>query len=191
MEEATERAFSRIPWTDHSSQDGILYNQQGADLLSQGLENIGWENVTGNLVPDEKNRTFSHSEYFFLHGERGGPLETYLVSASKRNNFKLALNTTVTRLVRTGGHVSGVQVEASGPGGWNGTVNLSAEGRVILSAGVFNTAKILFRSGIGPTDQLEIIKSVEGSSLIDSSQWINLPVGYDLDDHVNVRTLIF
>jgi cellobiose dehydrogenase (acceptor) len=41
--------------------------------------------------------------------------------------------------------------------------------------------------GIGPTDQLNIVKSSsDGPTMIDQSAWINLPVGMNLVDHVNV-----
>ncbi|KAJ3946139.1 uncharacterized protein N0V96_004496 [Colletotrichum fioriniae] len=40
--------------------------------------------------------------------------------------------------------------------------------------------------GIGPKDQLEVVQTAEGDALVDSAQWIDLPVGYNLDDHVNV-----
>jgi cellobiose dehydrogenase (acceptor) len=41
--------------------------------------------------------------------------------------------------------------------------------------------------GIGPTDQLNIVKSSsDGPTMIDQAAWINLPVGYNLVDHVNV-----
>jgi cellobiose dehydrogenase (acceptor) len=42
--------------------------------------------------------------------------------------------------------------------------------------------------GIGPADQLDIVKSSsDGPTMIDKSAWINLPVGNNLVDHVNVR----
>jgi cellobiose dehydrogenase (acceptor) len=42
--------------------------------------------------------------------------------------------------------------------------------------------------GIGPADQLAIVKgSTDGPSMIPNSSWIDLPVGYNLEDHVNVR----
>lgn len=42
--------------------------------------------------------------------------------------------------------------------------------------------------GIGPTDQLNIVKnSTDGETMIKSDSWINLPVGYNLNDHVGVR----
>lgn len=42
--------------------------------------------------------------------------------------------------------------------------------------------------GIGPTDQLNVVKnSADGETMIGSDSWINLPVGYNLNDHVGVR----
>jgi len=169
--------------------DGQRYLQDGFNVLAGGLRNSGWSEVTANSVPNRKNRTFAHTPYMFSGGERGGPLATYLVSANQRSNFKLWLNTSVRRLVREGGHVTGVEVEAFRDGGYKGVVPLtSISGRVILSAGTFGSAKILLRSGIGPKDQLDIVKNsvVDGPTMIGNDSWINLPVGYNLDDHLNV-----
>lgn len=41
--------------------------------------------------------------------------------------------------------------------------------------------------GIGPEDQLEVVKSsTDGATMIADDSWIDLPVGYNLNDHVNV-----
>ncbi|KAI0478626.1 fungal cellulose binding domain-containing protein [Xylariaceae sp. FL0804] len=190
---ATDRVFSRIPGTEYPSLDGKLYLQQGFNMLAGGLAASGdWTEVVANDVPDQKNHTYSHTPYMFSNGERGGPMATYLVTASARDNFDMWLNTSVTRLVRTGGHVTALEVEPYEDGGYEGTVNLTAiTGRVILSAGTFGSAKILMRSGIGPTDQLEVVQnSTDGPTMIDESDWINLPVGYNLDDHCNTDTVV-
>jgi len=102
------------------------------------------------------------------------------------------LNTSVERINRVGGHAISLDVVATNNGGYTGTVNLTATtGRVIISAGAFGTPKLLFRSGIGPTDQLQTIQqSTDASKMIAPSQWINLPVGYNLDDHLNTDTVI-
>lgn len=181
--------FSRIPGTDAPSTDGKRYYQQGFEVLAGGLRQGGWEQVTANEEPEKKNRTFSNSPFMFSGGERGGPLATYLTSAKQRSNFELWLNTTVRRVIRESGHVTGVEVEAFRSGGYQGVVNVTAvSGRVILSAGTFGSAKILLRSGIGPKDQLEVVRSsaIDGPTMISNSSWIHLPVGYNLDDHLNV-----
>lgn len=146
MEAATERVFQRIPGSWHPSADGKLYRQEGYDVLASGLRASGWTEVVANEVPDKKNRTFAHTHYMFRNGERDGPLATYLVSAYGRENFKLWTNTGVRRALRTGGTVTGVELECVTDGGFNGTVKLNPGGGVIFSAGAFGSAKLLLRS---------------------------------------------
>nr|ADT70774.1 cellobiose dehydrogenase [Dichomera saubinetii] len=188
MQPAVDRVFEVIPGTDHPSKDGKLYYQQGFNVLSNALAAGNWKQVTANESPDSKNKTFAHAPFMYANGERGGPMATYLVNAAARNNFKLVMNTSVRRVVRNGGHVTGVEVQSNGDGGLCGTVNVTASsGRVILSAGTFGSTKILFRSGIGPEEQLKVVNAstVDGDTMIADSQWINLPVGHNLDDHTN------
>nr|ADT70775.1 cellobiose dehydrogenase [Hypoxylon haematostroma] len=192
MAAATRRVFSRIPGTDNPSMDGKRYLQQGFEILAGGLKAAGWTEVTANDAPNKKNHTYSHSPFMFSGGERGGPMGTYLVSASRRKNFHLWTGTAVKRVVRTGGHITGLEVEPFVNGGYTGVVNVtSITGRVVLSAGAFGSAKILLRSGIGPEDQLEIVKSsTDGPTMISDSSWITLPVGYNLEDHTNTDTVV-
>lgn len=189
MAEYEKKVFGRIPGTLRPSMDGKLYRDEGYEVVSNGLADAGWESVNALEQPAAKNHTFTHTPYMFSNGERGGPLATYLVSANARDNFELWMGTSVRRLVRQGGHVTGIEVEPFIEGGYNGTVKLTPQtGRVILSAGTFGSAKILLRSGIGPEDQLEVVaaSSRDGETMIDSDQWIDLPVGYNLEDHTNV-----
>lgn len=149
MEAPAERVFSRIPGTTTPSTDGELYMDQGYNVLAGGLEAAGWEFVDANSVPDQKNHTYAHTPYMFSGGERGGPMATYLVTASGRSNFELWNNTQVRRVVREGGHITGVEVEQYAGNGYVGTVGLTpVSGRVILSAGTFGSAKVLLRSKI-------------------------------------------
>jgi cellobiose dehydrogenase (acceptor) len=189
IQAAATRVFSRIPGTDAPSMDGKRYLQQGFDVLSSGLTSGGWTKITANSSPNSKNRTFSNTPFMYSNGQRGGPLATYLTTAKKRTNFNLWLNTTVKRVIRDGGHITGVEVEPFRSGGYKGIVNVtSTTGRVVLSAGTFGSAKILMRSGIGPSDQLAVVKAsaLDGATMINSTNWIPLPVGYNLDDHCNV-----
>ncbi|KAE8139037.1 hypothetical protein BDV38DRAFT_281595 [Aspergillus pseudotamarii] len=192
MQSAADRVFSRIPGTTTPSTDGKLYYQQGANILESGLQSAGWSSVTLNDVPAQKTKTFGHAPFMFSGGERGGPMGTYLVSASERDNFARWSNTTVKRVVREGGRITGVEVEATLDGGYAGTVNVTANtGRVILSAGTFGTPKVLMRSGIGPKDQLSVVKSsTDGETMIAESEWIELPVGENLVDHVNTDVVV-
>jgi cellobiose dehydrogenase (acceptor) len=154
MAAAAGRVFSRIPGTDHPSLDGQLYLQTGYGVVSQGLANAGWTNVVANTVPSQKNRTYAHTPYMYSHGERGGPMATYLQTAMARSNFHMWLNTSVERIVRTAGHATGLEVIPTNNGGYNGTIRLTpTTGRVIVSAGAFGTAKLLFRSKLDSADR--------------------------------------
>ncbi|OTB00393.1 cellobiose dehydrogenase protein [Hypoxylon sp. CI-4A] len=192
MAGATERVFSRIPGTYTPSTDGQLYHQEGFQVIAGGLNSSGWTEVTANDVPDQKNHTFSHTPFMFSSGERGGPMATYLASASERDNFSLWTNTSVKRVIRTDGHITGIEVEPYLDGGYSGIINVTADtGRVVLSAGTFGSAKILLRSGIGPADQLAVVQSSsDGPTMISNDSWIDLPVGHNLEDHVNTDTVI-
>ena len=117
-------------------------------------------------------------------------MATYLVTANERKNFNLITNTTVARVVRDGSRITGVEIEAFLKGGQCGTVKVKPGGKVILSAGAFGTPKILFRSGIGPVDQLNIVQKAEPSKMVKNAHWIELPVGYNLDDHVNTDIVV-
>lgn len=169
--------------------DKQLYLHQGYDVLTSGLSKSGWEYVVGNDSPDRKNRTFGHGQFMFSGGQRSGPLATYLASAAARRDvFSLWTDTAVDRIVRKGAHASGVEVSCSAGSGYSGTVNLTpGKGRVIVSAGAFGTPKLLFRSGIGPLDQLAIVAaSADGAKMIGNDSWINLPVGSNLVEQMNV-----
>lgn len=192
MAASSQAVFSRIPGTDTPSLDGVRYLQTGYSVVAEGLALAGWESITANNVPSEKNRTYAHTPYMYSHAERGGPMATYLVTADARSNFDMWLNTSVERIVRSGGHATGLEVIPTNNGGYNGTIQLTpTTGRVIVSGGAFGTAKLLFRSGIGPTDQLQVVQtSTDGPTMIDESEWIILPVGYNLADHLNTDTVI-
>ncbi|CZT21382.1 related to cellobiose dehydrogenase [Ramularia collo-cygni] len=191
MEGAIDRTFSRIPFTQTPSMDGRIYQGQGYDIIGGALAASGWKNVTAGDEPAEKNHTFSRPNHMYSNGERGGPLATYLVTANERENFQLMVNTTVHRVLRDGARITGVETGATLDGGQCGTINVTpGTGKVILSAGAFGTPKILFRSGIGPKDQLDIVSKAEGDAMVTSSQWIDLPVGRNLDDHANTDIVI-
>lgn len=191
VKSATERVFKRIPGTSTPSMDGKRYKQEGFNVLSTAMTKGGWKQVDANQAPDSKNQHYSNALFMYENGQRQGPLGTYLVTAMARKNFKLWMNTAVRRVVRTGGKATGVELDG-GNGGYCGTVNLNPGGRVILSSGTFGSTKLLMRSGIGPKDQLEVVKksAIDGASMINETQWINLPVGQNLNDHVNTDLVV-
>ncbi|KAI0514464.1 cellobiose dehydrogenase [Xylaria bambusicola] len=193
LKAATQKVFQRIPGTTKPSMDSKVYFAQGVNLLSAALKQGGWTGVDiPNNSPGAKNHTYSPTTYMFAGGERSGPMATYLKTAAARDNFQLWMNTPARRALRTSGTVTGVELDCTVANGQYGTVSVTPKtGRVIVSAGTFGSAKFLMRSGIGPQDQLEIVKSSkDGPNMIAKDSWINLPVGYNLVDHVNTDTFI-
>lgn len=105
-------------------------------MIAGGLGKAGWTNLTDgpNAMPNAKNFTFGKTTYMAIDGERGGPLATYLVTANARSNFDMWLNTTVNRVIRTAGQVTALELEPFGENGHSGFVNVTATGKVIISA---------------------------------------------------------
>ncbi|WP_089340187.1 GMC family oxidoreductase [Burkholderia singularis] len=82
-------------------------------------------------------------------GSRSGPAEGYLVPALTRPNLTVLSETLVTHLTLKGSRCTGVTLVAGGQ-----TRSIAAKREVVLSAGVFESPKLLMLSGIGRADQL-------------------------------------
>ncbi|KAH7083028.1 cellobiose dehydrogenase [Paraphoma chrysanthemicola] len=191
MSSAIRKTLERLPWTDTPSKNGKSYLTNGTKIVLDAFTTKSAPNsfrfITANEDTD-RDQTTSYTEFFFQNGEKGGPMATYLVTASKRKNFQLQLNTIVNRVVRKGDTATGVEVQSTGPDGLTGTIKVTpGSGRVILSAGVFNTFKILVRSGIGPLEEVQRLanSSTEAAKLPPKKEWLNLPAGRNLDDGPN------
>nr|BAD36748.1 cellobiose dehydrogenase [Irpex lacteus] len=187
----TAKLKARLPSTDHPSADGKRYLEQTADLVGQLLKGQGYSNITINDNPDYKDHVYGYAAYDFLGGLRGGPVATYLQTALARPNFTLKQYTLVTNVVRNGSTITGVQTNDTSLGP-NGIIPLTKNGRVILAAGSLQTPRLLFQSGIGPTDQINLVKgnTDAASRLPPQSDWINLPVGYNAQDNPSIN-LVF
>jgi cellobiose dehydrogenase (acceptor) len=183
---AAQRLYARNPGTITPSMDGRWYDQGAFNLVSNMLDNAGFNEVDSIAQPNAKQNTYSHAASNIANGQRSGPVKTYLPLAQQRSNFRLMLNTNVLRVVRSGSRATGVQIETAD--GTRSIINLTANGRVILAAGVMSTPRILFYSGIGPTQQiLNVQNGAVNVDLPPRAQWINLPVGENLRNHVDVE----
>ncbi|CAD0088173.1 unnamed protein product [Aureobasidium mustum] len=182
---AAEKVHSRNPGTTNPSADGIHYDQTSYDVFANFFKTQGYTPADAIAEPNLKHNVYSHAPYNVKDGLVAGPVLTYLPLAQALPNFKLQLHTKVIRAVRNGSAVSGVEVEVDGQ---RQIINVNAGGRVILASGVFSTPRILFNSGIGPNDQLQIVagNTTTNVTLPPSSDWINLPVGQGIKDHMIV-----
>ncbi|KAI0047487.1 hypothetical protein FA95DRAFT_1217544 [Auriscalpium vulgare] len=187
----TNALAERLPSSDTPSTDGKRYMQETFAVVESLLEPQGYRQITINNETNSKDHVYGHSAFDFVNGKRGGPVATYLQTALQRTNFALKTSVLVSNVVRNGSQITGVQTNDTSLGP-NGVVPLTPNGRVILSAGSYGTARILFQSGIGPSDQLAIVQSnaAAAANLPPSSDFINLPVGQAVSDNPSIN-LVF
>ncbi|EAW23782.1 putative cellobiose dehydrogenase [Aspergillus fischeri NRRL 181] len=182
VKSAAARFYERNPGSLLPSADGRRYDQGMYTVLSSFLSGLGWKSVDQHKQPNEKHKAFSYPSWSVANGIRAGPVRSYLPLVQNKDNFTLRLQTTVRRLIRTGGHVTGVEVQNSSGG--IELIRIRPGGKVILAAGALSTPRILFNSGIGPAKQIKTVQSGStGITLPAEKDWINLPVGHNLKDH--------
>ncbi|KAL9105921.1 MAG: hypothetical protein Q9227_008981 [Pyrenula ochraceoflavens] len=182
VSDAADRLYSRNPGTTMPSADGKHYDQTAFNIVSSILSINGWTQVDSIQSPNEKTKAFSQPAWSIMNSKRAGPARTYLPLAQALPNFTLKMDTKVTNLVRTGGRITGVQTVAS-----NGTaeiININPTGKVVLASGALSTPRVLWNSGIGKSDMLQVVQSgSSGITLPSESDWIDLPVGHNMKDH--------
>ncbi|RAL14346.1 putative cellobiose dehydrogenase [Aspergillus homomorphus CBS 101889] len=182
VQAAANRLYELNPGSTLPSADGKRYDQGMYTVLSNFLKGLGWKSVDSQKEPNEKHMVYSYPSWDVGNGIRAGPVRSYLPLVQDLDNFTLRLSTKVRRLVRRSARVTGVEVETSSGG--IEIISLNAGGKVVLAAGSMSTPRILFNSGIGPTEQINTVKSGStGITLPPSSEWIHLPVGQNLRDH--------
>ncbi|MDQ1058227.1 choline dehydrogenase [Arthrobacter globiformis] len=103
-------------------------------------------------------------------GQRCSSADAFLRPALARQNFVLVTNAYVQRILVESGRAVGVQFEHDGD-----VVTARAGREIVLSAGAYNTPKLLMLSGIGPADEL---RALGIDVVLDSPQ-----VGRNLQDH--------
>ncbi|TFK24100.1 cellobiose dehydrogenase [Coprinopsis marcescibilis] len=187
----TNKMKRKLPSTDRPSSDGKRYLTETYDVVEKLLKPQGYHPININNNANSKDHVYGYSAYNFIDGKRAGAVATYWKSAVARKNLAYFDRTTVQHIVRDGSKILGVQTDNPyvGP---NGFVPLTEKGRVILSAGSFGSARLLFKSGIGPSDMINIVKNdrTAGPNLPSEDQWINLPVGENVSDNPSIN-LVF
>ncbi|KAL1591978.1 hypothetical protein SLS60_011570 [Paraconiothyrium brasiliense] len=187
---SADKLYERNPGQNYGSEDGVRYNDEAYGVLSRFLGSNGFSET--DLIDGDNNArqdVYGRPPWDLKNGMRAGPVRNYLPEAQKLANFELMLNTKVIRAVRNGTTISGVETENAA--GERVIYNINAGGKVILSSGAMSTPRILFNSGIGPAEQLQTVQSgSSGVTLPAESDWIDLPVGAEIKDHV-IFTLKF
>lgn len=185
LSDAAARLYERNPGTTQPSADGVYYNDLAFEVVSSYLSAEGWSEVDSIQSPNEKHMAYSRPAWSISNHLRAGPARTYMPYAQQLENFTLKLETKVIQVKRTGSNVTGVLVELED--GSQQIINLNAGGKVVLAAGAMSTPRILWNSGIGKSDALEIVQSgTTGVELPDEADWIDLPVGHNLMDHAQL-----
>lgn len=184
VEASAERHYARNPGTTHPSADGKFYDYAVYDVLAQNLAGAGWNYADSNETPDDKLKSYGPPAINVLNARRAGPVATYLPLMQGKSNFKLLLETMVLRAVRTNATITGVETQDKA--GQRTIYNVAPGGKVILAAGAMSSPRILFRSGIGPKSQIEVVKTgTTPITLPDETAWIDSPVGR-VRDHTNL-----
>lgn len=187
VSEAADRLYERNPGTTSPSDDGQYYNDYTYKVLSSYLDTKGWTEVDSIESPNEKHMVYSRPSWSIKDNLRAGPARTYMPFAQELPNFTLRLNTKVIQTIRNGSAVTGVLTLAED--GSRQIINVKAGGKVVLAAGALSTPRILWNSGIGRSDALAIVESGSaqtGVVLPAEGDWIDLPVGHNLQDHAQV-----
>lgn len=185
ISDAADRLYERNPGTTQPSADGVYYNDLAYEVVSSYLSAQGWSEVDSIQSPNEKHMAYSRPAWSISNHLRAGPARTYMPLAQQLDNFTLKLGTKVIQVKRTGSSITGVLVELED--GTQQVINLKSGGKVVLAAGALSTPRILWNSGIGMSDALEIVQSGStGVELPDEADWISLPVGHNLQDHAQL-----
>ncbi len=145
------------------------------DPLYDALRDAG--QLAGWPVTEDANGAelvgIGYSQWTIQHGRRASASAAYLKPVIQRSNLTLRTNALATKVAFRGTRATGVEFLHEGA-----TVRAEAKREIILCGGVFNTPQLLMLSGIGPAKHL---RETGITALID------LPVGKNLRDHLQVR----
>ena len=161
---------------EYRGDAGTLYTSNGNDMqnpLYRAFIDAGVE--AGYLRSEDVNgyqqEGFGRMDMTVKGGRRWSTAEAYLKPAMRRPNLSVELHALTHRVLMEGKRATGVEYSRGGQ-----THRAKARREVILSAGPFNSPKILMLSGIGNAERLrehglEVIHHLPG-------------VGENLQDHL-------
>lgn len=173
--------LSKLSVTTTPSSDGQLYVQGSAEAFEKMAKNrLGLREVGINDNPHDRVGTFSRNEVTAKSGKRMDACLAFLLPAMNSNtNLKLMTDAEVKRITfEPMGTARGVILKKD-----NSEIFLNPGGKLVLTAGTFQTARLLQISGVGSRSELERLQRA-GLVLNGEKYWIiNDEVGQRLHDH--------
>jgi choline dehydrogenase len=143
-----------------------------APAMLEGCKEVGLPVVADlNGEREETGNGFGIMNQIIKDGRRHSMARAFLYPVMAQENLTVRVNTQVNRVVLEGDKCVGVEVLRDGK-----VIMIKADKEVILSAGGFNTPKILQLSGIG--DEADL-KAVNIKTLVNSTE-----VGKNVQDHI-------
>lgn len=148
-------------------------------LVQAFVESAKEVNLTYSDINGKNSLGFSPSQSTMKSGIKHGASKAFLRPIRNRKNLHLTKNSFVTKLLIDVEikKVEGVYFVKNGK-----TFRIEASKEVILTAGTTKSPQILMLSGIGPKDHL----NARNITVVQ-----DLPVGFNLQDHVSFPGLVF
>ena len=129
------------------TQRGLLRNPLYHAYVEAGQQ-AGYP-LTGD-VNGFQQEGFGYFDMTVGEGRRWNTANAYITPARRRLNLKIELNANVSEITFTEDRADGVRFTKAGA-----TYRARARREVVLSAGAFNSPKLLMLSGIGPAQELQ------------------------------------
>ncbi|KAI9360326.1 hypothetical protein DFJ73DRAFT_898715, partial [Zopfochytrium polystomum] len=176
MVAAQDEVSARCPASPITSPDGTEAHIEIYPVLKDIFLSMNFTEVVTEVEYNKKEKNFGRDVFYTVHGQRGGPLRGYFLDRPFLPNLTLQMYTKVDNLVREGGIITGVNAT------YRGTRVVYRSNVVVLAAGVFGTSPLLFNSGIGPQDMLQLAAKL-GRNHYAADDWIISPVGKGVYDN--------
>ncbi|MCX8227192.1 MAG: GMC family oxidoreductase N-terminal domain-containing protein [Sulfitobacter sp.] len=166
------------PNAEFRGTDGPVWVQPAQGLMPLVGATLDAAKEVGMPITDDLNTDreitgngFGLMNQIIKDGRRNSMARAFLYPALARENVTLLVNTTVNRVIVENGTAVGVECVRDGE-----AVTFRAEREIVLSAGGFNTPKLMMLSGMGDKTELD-------SHSIETV--LNAPeVGKNVQDHI-------
>ncbi|KAJ8706179.1 hypothetical protein PYW07_010956 [Mythimna separata] len=154
QEKITDEEILASEYADLHGIDGMIKirRETSADIdnVFKALNEVG-HNIVLDSTSLDSALGYTQVLYAIDDGIRQSNAVAYLGPAKNRANLCVKLSSTVTKILIEDNTAVGVQVTTSD----NENYEFYAKKEVIVSAGTFNSPKLLMLSGIGPKEHLE------------------------------------